>query len=178
MLTTSRRPTRRIRTFCNDLERSIPNTLRVNRGKMSLQELAAHTVGRGQDRIIIVDRWKGGVGSIGLYRIGQGRLVQVRPQIYVGGMKLQRELGERAKKVGSLVIARNPDEPSPEVSRLSEALSDFLSVPIMNIDEASLNYEAVMQVYRGKPESLNLSFFLLPSMVEIGPHITIARLMW
>ncbi len=178
MLTTSRRPTRRIRTFCNDLERSIPDTLKVNRGKMSLQELAEHTVGRGQDRIIVVDRWKSGPGSVRLYRISQGRLVQVRPQIHIGGMKVQRELGEKAKKVGSLVIARNPDEPSPEISRLSEALSDFLNVPVMKIDEASLNCEAVMQVYRSKPESLNLSFFLFPSMVEIGPHVTIAGLVW
>lgn len=178
LLTTSRRPTKRIRTFCSDLARSIPNTVRVNRGKMSLQELAENAVERGLDRIIAIDRWKGGPGKIRLYKMGQGKLVEIPPRIYVKGVRLQRELKKREKAVNSLAIGRQPEESLSEIPMLLDALSDFLSVPVVVFDEADSSYEAVMRVYCDDAQLKHLSFFLLPSTTEIGPHITISHLIW
>jgi len=178
LLTTSRRPTSRIRTFCRDLERIIPNAVRVNRGKMGLQELAEQAVERGLDRIIVVDRWKGGPGRIRLYRIGQRSLVLAPPQIYIKGIRLQREFEGREKTVNSLAMSRKPGEPSSEIRMFMCAIADFLNVPIVNIDEAGSNYEAAIQVYQDDAQVTHLSFFLLPEMVEIGPHVTISHLTW
>ena len=47
LLTTSHRPTRRIRSLCNDLTRSIPNSIRVNRGKMNFFDVAAKAIELG-----------------------------------------------------------------------------------------------------------------------------------
>ncbi|MFQ5836261.1 MAG: Brix domain containing protein, partial [Candidatus Bathyarchaeia archaeon] len=91
LLTTSRRPTPRIRTFCRDLARSIPNVVRVNRGKLSLDGIAEKALEFNADRVVIVDRWKGGPGKIEFFKIGQEGLVPVPPIMYVASIKLQRE---------------------------------------------------------------------------------------
>jgi len=178
LLTTSRRPTRRIRTFCHDLSRSVPNSFIVNRGKMGLQELAQNAVERGLDGVIIIERWKGGPGRISLYKIGQRKLVQVPPQIYIGGIKLQREFKERETTVNSLMIGRQSDEPPSEIIRLSVALSDFLNIPFMSIDKVGSGFEAAVKVCHDDALLPYLSFFLLPKIVEIGPRITISHLVW
>jgi len=92
IITTSRRPTRRIRTFCNDLARCIPNSMRINRGKLSREGLAEKAYELEADRVIIVDRWKGGPGKIELFNVREA-LVGVPPLIYIRGIKLQREMG-------------------------------------------------------------------------------------
>ena len=64
LLTTSRRPTERIRTLCRELAHVIPNAVRVNRGKLSLDGVAERALEFGADHVIIIDRWKGGPGEI------------------------------------------------------------------------------------------------------------------
>ena len=72
LLTTSRRPTGRIRTFCRDLSNSIPDVVRVNRGKMSLDGVAEKAIEVEADHIIVVDRWHGGPGKINLFQLSTG----------------------------------------------------------------------------------------------------------
>jgi rRNA maturation protein Rpf1 len=67
LLTTSWRPTRRIRTFCRDLGRLIVNVVRINHGKSCLDRIAKRASKRHADRVIIVDRWSGGPGKIELF---------------------------------------------------------------------------------------------------------------
>jgi len=145
---------------------------------MSLQELTEDAVVRGLGRIMIIDRWQGGPGRIKLYNICQGRLVQVAPQVHIRGIRLQREFGEKAKRVDSLVIVKNEDEPSSEIRKLSDVLSDFLSLPVLDNEEVSSFYGAAMRIYRDMTRSMHLSFFSLPGMIEKGPRITIAHLTW
>jgi len=170
-------PTRGIRTFCHDLACSIPDTIRVNRGKMNLQELGENAIEKGSDRIILVDRWKGGRGRIRLYKLGQRKPVQVPPQIYIKAIKLRREFKVREKSVNSLIIARNLTE-TPSETMLLGALSDFLNFSLSNINEAGSDHEAAIQVYRGNGQLTHFSFFLLPRMAEIGPRTTISHLIW
>ncbi len=79
LLTTSRRPRGRIRTFCRDLGRLILNTVRINRGKLSLEGIAERTSTFHADRGIIVDRWSGGPGKIELFQTGPQGLIPVSP---------------------------------------------------------------------------------------------------
>mgnify|MGYP000020469244 CR=1 FL=1 len=52
IITTSRRPTRRIRSFCSDLERSIPNSIKITRGKLSFENLIEKALKLEADRLI------------------------------------------------------------------------------------------------------------------------------
>ena len=68
LLTTSRRPTGRMRAFCRDLANSIPDVVRVNRGKMSQDGVAEKAIELEANRVILVDRWHGGPGKINLFQ--------------------------------------------------------------------------------------------------------------
>jgi len=176
LITTSRRPTRRIRTFCRDLTRVIPNTVRTNRGKMNLEEVAEKAIEENLNRILIVDRWKGGPGRIRLYKIENEKIAQIPPQIYIRGIKLQREFRNGEKSLKSLVISLSPNE-SSDVVMLADAFSDFFNIPVMEINEVCSRYEAVMRICR-QEDLISLSFFLLPKMIEVGPRMTISHLVW
>ena len=177
LLTTSRRPTRRIRTFCRDLTRVIPGVIRTNRGKMSIEDVAEKALEEKLNRVLIIDRWKGGPGRMRLYKIENGKIIQIPPQIYIRGIKLQREFRRGERTVKSLVLKGVSDE-SSETMRLADAFSSFLNIPVMDVKKASHKPEAVMQIRRVEDGLISLSFFSLPNMIEIGPRVTISHLIW
>lgn len=178
LLTTSRRPTNRMRTLCHDLARSIPNVVRINRGKLNLYGIAEKAFEFDADRVIIVDRWKGGPGKIKLFQAGPEGLIFVPPLIFVRGIRLQRELeGARAEPVRSLTITTSLEK-SPQVAKIAESLSRFLNVPPSRMDVAASRYEAAMQVSSRASAQIRITFMLLPQAVEIGPRITISHLVW
>jgi len=177
LLTTSRRPTRRIRTLCHDLARSIPNVVRINRGKLSLDGIAEKALELNADRVIVVDRWKGGPGKIELFRVEPAGLTPVIPLMYVAGIRLQREFEAKTKAVRSLAVTTAPENP-PEITKIAENLSNFLNFPLSSIDEAASKYQASMHVLRNASGRIQITFMLLPQMVEIGPRITISRVVW
>ena len=177
LLTTSRRPTRRIRTLCHDFARSVPNVVRINRGKLSLDGIAERAVELNSDRIVVIDRWKGGPGKIKLFRIEPTGLFSVPPLMYVAGVRLQREFEAKTKHVRSLVVTTEPENP-PETVRIAECLSDFFNLPRLSIDEAAAKYQASMRISLNASRRTQITFMLFPQMVEIGPRITLSKLVW
>lgn len=177
MLTTSRRPTTRIRTFCRDLARFIPNVVRINRGKLNLDGIAENALEFKTDRIVIVNRWKGGPGKIELFQTGPEGLIPVPPLIYVSGIRLQREFEAKAKPVRSLTIT-TPPEKTPEVVKIARSLSSFLNIPLLPIDEAVSRYPASMHVSLNASRCIQATFMVLPETVEVGPRVTISHVVW
>ena len=177
LLTTSRRPTRRIRTLCHDFAHSVPNIVRINRGKLNLDGIAERAVELNANRIVVIDRWKGGPGKIKLFHIEPTGLVPVTPLMYVAGVRLQREFETKAKHVRSLVVTTEPENP-PETVRIAEHLSDFLNLPRLSIDEAAAKYQASMHISLDASRRTKITFMFLPQMVEIGPRITLSNLAW
>lgn len=178
LLTTSRKPTRGIRTFCRDLARCIPNVVRINRGKLSIVGVAEKALANDADRVIIVDRWKGGPGRLRFFHVNSTGLKAVPPLIYVEGIQFQRALRRaKAKPVRSLVIALS-SERSEDASKVAGFLFDFLEVPMLSVEEASLNYQAAMHVSSEDAQRMRITFVLLPEKVEIGPRISVSHVVW
>ena len=178
LITTSRRPTRRIRTFCNDLARCIPDAVRVNRGKLSREGLAEKALEVEADRVIIVDRWKGGPGKIELYRLAED-LLGVPPLIYIRGIKLQREFAlPKIRPPSSLAIICECPSEGKDVRKLAEALSDFLKVPFLTDDISKKNYEVCMRISEDALREMRITFIKPRENREIGPRITVSHLIW
>ena len=177
LLTTSRRPTRRIRTLCHDFARSVPNIVRINRGKLNLDGIAERAVELNANRIVVIDRWKGGPGKIKLFQIESTGLVPVTPLMYVAGVRLQREFETKTKRIQSLVVTTEPENLS-EIVSIAEHLSDFFNLPRLSIDEATKEYQASMHVSLDASRRTQITFMFLPQMVEIGPRITLSKLAW
>jgi len=175
LLTTSRSPSPRIRTFCNDLIRVMPNMVRVNRGKMSMDEVAEKALEHGADRVVVVDRWQGGPSKIEFFHIVASGLVHVSPSLYIAGIRLQREFAPtRLKLVNSSVITTSSDN-SLEIV---DSLSKFFNLPVLLEKEASSRYPVAMRVSKDAAGRVQITFMLLSQKVEIGPRITLRRVEW
>lgn len=181
LLTTSHRPTRRIRSLCNDLARSIPGLKRVNRGKMSLLEVAEKSLEMGAEKFIVVDRWKGGPGRIRLFEISDGSFWERSPRLYVSGVKLRREYKIPRdivdKTINSLFLdaSETVDE---EVERFRLSIAEFLNLPAIRSLSEALNYEACIRISSGVDSWAYISFHLLSGNIEIGPRIKISHVAW
>lgn len=181
LLTTSRRPTKDLRTFCRDLSYVLPNVLRVNRGKLSLEGVAEKAAELNAGKAVIVDRWKGVPGKIQLFRVGEKGLEGTSPLIYLKAVKLRRNFEEvmpRGRRIKSVAMVRF-DKNFLEIERLENALSRFFGILPISFEEAiSGGYDAAMQIVRDKLGRLTIMFRLIPELVEVGPRIVISHLVW
>ncbi|MEM2320936.1 MAG: hypothetical protein QXS79_03520 [Candidatus Bathyarchaeia archaeon] len=181
LITTSHRPTRRIRSLCNDLACSIPGLVRVNRGKMNFIEVAEKAVQINSDRFIVVDRWKGGPGRIRLFKITDEEIMESPPRIYISGVKLRREFNiprEWVNEKINLLLLKEDMEEDLKIMEFKSAFSDFLQIPMLKEGAEVLGYEAYMSISAGRDCWATISFFHIPSGVEIGPRIKISHIVW
>ena len=133
LLTTSLRPTRRVRTFVKDLHHIIPGTYLVTRGKSNFPELLTIAVSSDIKKILIVSTWKGNPGRMLLYRFTEEKeFVQVSPIVYIKGVTLIRELKNYVNKrrmlnnVGYFYKAENVP---PKMRELINNFLSFLDLP-------------------------------------------------
>ncbi|MEM2386887.1 MAG: hypothetical protein QXO50_02575 [Candidatus Bathyarchaeia archaeon] len=179
LLTTSRRPTRRIRTFCKELSYNIPSITRINRGKLSFEGLASKALELNAEKILIVDRWKGGPGKIELFKLENGKLQPISPLIYLRGVKLRREFGTmpRGRRIKSTAILVS-SKSSQEIVKLEKSFSEFFNLPLVQSLENCKNYNALLQTGINEAGEIVVTFRLLPENVEIGPRMRISHLTW
>ncbi|MBT8172284.1 hypothetical protein KJN74_05380 [Candidatus Bathyarchaeota archaeon] len=176
LLTTSRRPTERIRTFCRDFVHSIPFVIRINRGKISNDGLAEKAIELEADRVIIVNRWQDGFAKINLFQVSSTGLKPVFPLILISRICLRREIEKGTKRKFSSIIT--VESSTPELDKLSKSMSNFLDLPIMTIDEAVKKNLVSMHFSIDYKNHLQANFILSNQMVEIGPKLILSRLIW
>jgi rRNA maturation protein Rpf1 len=181
LLTTSLRPAKNIRTFCRELSNTFPNVVRVNRGKLSLEGVAEKALELDAEKVVIVDRWRGGTGKIQFFRISRRGLDVLPPLIYVKSVKLRRDFGENAarrRRIKSIAITAS-QRSSSEVKRLENVLSEFFGVPVLSLKEIyNREFDAAMQVLADQSNCIIITFKLIPELVEVGPQIRISHLVW
>ena len=176
LLTTSREPTDRIRTFCNDIAHSIPNVIRVNRGKLSLDGVAEKALGFHADRIVIVNHWKDGFANIQFFRIGAAGLTPFPPLINIASVRLRREFEARTKPIKSLAISISSED-SLTAKRLARSIGEFFNIPMLSQDMGS-NFSATMHISSSALNGFQITFLLLPTLVEVGPRINMSKVVW
>ena len=177
LLTTSRNPTPRIRTFCHDFTRVIPNAVYVNRGKMSNDEVAEKALECNADRVVVVDRHQGGPGVLRLFKVGESGLASTPPSIHVAVIKLQRDFGASGvKPASSINIAVHKE--FDDLVRLGNALSDFLGISILETKEMMKSGSTILGISPDKSGKIAMTFVTEPNHFEVGPHILISRVDW
>jgi len=177
LITTSRDPTRRIRTLCNDLTCSIPNAVRVNRGKMNLEGIAEKAIELDANEVIIINRWKGGPGKIELFQASSEGLTPGPPLLYVRGVRLRREFKAKARPFRSLTITMPPKSPT-EIVRTAESLANFLNIPVSSMGETTSKFQASLHISSDASSLTQITFLLLPETMEVGPRLTLSHVVW
>ena len=180
LLTTSRRPAKNTRTFCRDLSNIFPNVVRINRGKLSLDEVAEKALELNIEKAIIIGKWRGRPGKIQFFRISEKGLDAVPPLIYVKTVKLRRDLAEnlRERRIKSVAIMASK-RGSLELQRLENVLSEFFSISVLSLKQIyNREFDATMQILSDSSNHMIITFKLVPELIEIGPQIRVSHLVW
>ena len=176
MITTSRRPTDLIRSMCRDLSNSIPNLIRINRGKMSLDQVTEKALELDADRVVLVDRWKMGTGKISLYIIDSSQLTIFPPELFLSKIQLKRNFENKIRDHVPIITI----EPNNlhKIEKLAQSFSEFFNLPIIKINEAPNRQLSSMHISYHSKGYIQIKFILLGSMIEIGPRITVSNQIW
>ncbi|RLI27315.1 MAG: hypothetical protein DRO52_00550 [Candidatus Hecatellales archaeon] len=178
LISSSRYPTRTVRSLMRDLHTVIPHSHRMNRGKMSLEDLSEVARQLGARYVMLVARWKGIPGKLEFYRPQPRGLKLLPPIIYIRGVKLQRQYPTYWRKLRirprKLLIFKPPKD---EEARLAEALSEFFASEGWTepLEAEASQGTIYMEV---SPQRLTFHSTLNGRLVEVGPSITIRHLVW
>lgn len=179
LVTTSRHPNPRLRSFVKDLARALPGASHVNRGKMNIDELAAEAYRRGSDTVVIVCRGQhGNPGRIVFMKVYEDEFEFYPLIIQLRGVKLVREMPDaRPVRVESEVVGYFE---GGEAEALALALGEALGLPTIkasSIDDLRGVSQAVLLVeHVGKPDlSFVLKFLSLRKLDLVGPLMRIRR---
>jgi len=131
--------------------------------------------------VIVVDRWKAGLGKIQLFSLSREVLEPTLPIICVGDVKFRKDFEEKTnkgKKIKSMAIVTSTKE-TLEIEKLENALSCCFGVSVLSLEEAvGDKYDAVMQIVSGPSNRESIMFRLVSELVEVGPCIGISHLLW
>lgn len=99
VISTSRRPAQKVRTFCKELARALPQTTHMVRGSSSFRELAHNAFSTGASRLFVVDSRENNPNSIKIYRLEPGCLEEIFSiQIAENQLKRERNATLRVRK--------------------------------------------------------------------------------
>lgn len=175
--TTSREPPNRIRTLCNDIGHVLPNVIRVNRGKLSLDGVAEKGLEIQADRIIVIDRGKAGFANIRFFRIGSSGLTPVPPLLSVVDVRLQREFNVKSRHIESTAITMLPKN-SLTTERLARFMGKFFDIPILSSECEVSGFSAVMRISNDASGRVQITFVTMPELLEVGPRIDVSKVVW
>lgn len=184
MITTTRRPTPRIRSFCKELAAALPNAVKVNRGKLSIEGVAIRAYELGLDHIIIVGSRKGGnPGHMKFMIVEEDKYYFLPFAIVMGGVKLLREIPEgiRPRKVSTALIVYRNNEPD-FVQVFAEALSEVLDIPcccVGEVHDLRGSCDNLIYIKRAKYKYLMIMGFLDPyTFRPTGPELRIEKFVY
>ena len=175
LITTSHRPTKRVRALSHDLKRVLPAAIQINRGKLGFEEVIEQARILRADRIMFLHRWKGGPGKIEMYKLNSdGGLFF--PIIYLASTQHQNELQGRVLVKNKLALVK-PEIDCMELKHLSESLSTFLSIPLVEREQAA-KASRIGMIFSETDSHMTMSFESLSDNTEIGPRLVIKNLVW
>lgn len=120
IVTTSRKPSPRSRSFVKDLVSVLPGGVRLTRGHRSHVDLAWEALRVNANRVVIVGEWKGNPGVMRVYEPLEGFKLKHLVTMVILGVKLAREAGA-SKPVSPRLLVVEADG-----SSISEEFSEAL----------------------------------------------------
>ena len=181
IVTTSRRPTQRIRSFLKDFSSIFPQVIRLNRGKTTLVDLASYAVEVGAERIIVITSKRGNPSSILTYSIDLSANLTKLHRIIISGVKLSREYGGSPCPKPSKICIDISLVKSEFQERLAEVLANDLGFePITSLNDAPprsivavINSKARTTLF--SKEEIILKFLRPKPGIPCGPRLRISK---
>lgn len=170
IITTSHKPSPRLRSFVKDLVSVIPGSIKLNRGKKTLEDLLYDAIDYGADRLVIVGERKGNPGSIRVYIVDADEEKLKELAYYnIRGVKLSRENPYATRIYNPSILMVDSSSIKSEVE---EKFVDIFSrsfkakIHIGSLEEIAGKVD-VLAVPRWDGKVIKL-FFINPSTKKLG----------
>ncbi len=180
IVTTARHTNQRVRSLAKELAAALFSAVRINRGKLSLEELVALARDKGARRVLIVGRGlRGNPGRIVILDTTFETVMFYPLIIALSGIKLAREQGVKPTPPP----APTPIVPSPaqgENAEFAQELAAALDLPYIEVDDlreiATLYPRAIVVEWVGSKRTKHVVKFVSCSDRSAeGPKLFVKR---
>lgn len=171
LITTSREPSRRTRSFVKDLVLAVPHAVKVNRGKATYSDLAVRATSLGAYGVLIVLERKGNPSAL-LYAEPEGLHLRKLFLLKVSGVSLLREVPGSQSPHGLwelVLVPRTVPKGLPEL--VSGYLAESLKPRLVERPEGRCVELKVL----GSGDGALVSFICTTTDRECGPRFTVTK---
>ncbi|MEM2206771.1 MAG: Brix domain-containing protein [Sulfolobales archaeon] len=173
LVTTSRNPSRRTRSFVKDLTSVIKGLVRINRGKKTLNDLLNLMRVYDSQGLVVVFEKKGNPSALNYYVLTDGRLERVM-MIKLASIKLLREIRGAQKPFNTCEPIIDGKSFEGEVpTDVIDAVRIFLGV--RSTTTTTLLNKLVRLKFRYEGQYTSLTFVCLGSERVCGPELRILK---
>jgi rRNA maturation protein Rpf1 len=170
IITSSREPSRRTRSFINELVDVIPHAIRFVRGKATLQDLKSYSERHGAYGILVVYEKKANPSALVYYiksREGLAREILIR----IKSVKLRREIptSQKPLEVTRLILNLKTIKPGLPY-KVADALARALKPEIIKVPEGWGESNAVELVVGGDNSEAHVMFICSSTGRICGPQ--------
>ncbi|WP_276815022.1 Brix domain-containing protein [Desulfurococcus amylolyticus] len=170
LITTSHRPSQRIRSFVKDLSSVIPYSIRVTRGKKTLEDLVIEAYKNGLSYIAIIGERRGNPSTIEIYKVDSSIMPPSAIRIstlLLSGVRLSRENPESIRVYNPRSVKVEYDQC---VTDECFALADIL----LSITSKAFSHQPDVKIALEESEYVDVEFYSSTNH-RIGPSLRIAR---
>jgi rRNA maturation protein Rpf1 len=170
-LTTGRQTTQLMNSLLNDLSHALPHAKIIRRGKSSLNDLSVRLLNENLTYAIALNRWHGTPGRLTLYNVQPKGITRLMPSIFLSEIKLSREYKNHIRTIAKGITCGKVKQ---STHRFSEILSAVFEIPVtQNPNDVDATFHLI-QIN----DSIRLVVTSPPMEREVGPCLTISRLLW
>jgi len=143
---------------------------------MSLNGVAEKALELECDKVVVVDRWREGIGKISFFNITSNGLEASPPSLFISNILHRRDFGKKIRGRASAVTV-NPKDLA-KLQQLTNSFSEFFILPFMSLNEAAKKHIVSLHLMLDSSGNPRISIMLARQMVEIGPQVTVSKLVW
>lgn len=168
----TRKPTQRVRSFIRELNRVIPQSTRLTRGKQSLGDFCEAAQDIGASRILLIGSFHGNPGRIGFLHLVEDSWIFNPPTIILRSVQLLRE-SRRDSIPPSKTLYVVPDTDNDTVH--AELLSKALGMPFVNRTYIPETESKTSILLAALHQRSRIEFLSLQEEQPIGPTLFVKR---
>ncbi len=174
LLTTSREPSRRTRSFLNDLVASLPHSIRYTRGKATLEDLYLLAKRKGAYGVVIVFQKKANPSALSYYSVDAEGLLK-KYLLKLSGVSLLREIrgSQKPLNLKKLIISIDKVSEGFPQEVAGTLIEVFRPQVVTGVNKDLL--EDSIELVVGEGKELLVSFICTSTGRVCGPQFRVSK---
>ncbi len=175
IITTSREPSRRTRSFVNDLVKVVPNSIRFNRGKATYEDLATIAKRYSSRGVLMILEKKGNPSALAYLIPESITSLTRRYVVLISSLRLLREIKDHQTPYNVRKLVLNFSKvPQGFPQRVCEALIEIFAPTLVQAPEESP--DVVELKVAGDENSVFVTFYCSSTGRICGPAFSVLRI--